>query len=79
MSCLGVRAAAAPAEPRAKSKEEVMDSLRKECQRKAFWLAKLAEMDVKEIHGKFKPQASMTEEELRQKLATIVGWGREYA
>lgn len=79
MSCLGVYSAAVSSEPREKSKEEVMDSLRKECQRKAFWFAKLAEMDVKEVHGKFKPQASMTEDELRQKLATIASWGRDYA
>ena len=79
MACLGVSAGRPEQEPRVASKEEVMDSLRKKCQQKAYWLAKLADMEVKEIHGKFKPQASMTEEELRIKLATITEWGREYA
>ena len=79
MACLGVSHGFGEQEVRVESKEEVMDSLRKKCQQKAYWLAKLAEIDVKEVHGKFKPQASMTESELRSKLATITEWGREYA
>jgi superfamily II DNA or RNA helicase len=79
MACLGVSHGFGGQEVRVESKEEVMDSLRKKCQQKAYWLAKLAKIDVKEVHGKFKPQASMTESELRSKLSAITEWGREYA
>jgi superfamily II DNA or RNA helicase len=62
-----------------KSKEEVLDELRVKCNKQAFRLSKLAECDVKEIHGKFKPQKDMTESELRAKLAAILAEASKYA
>jgi superfamily II DNA or RNA helicase len=62
-----------------KSKEEVLDELRRKCQQQAFRLSKLAECDVKEIHGKFKPQKDMTESELRAKLSAILAEAANYA
>lgn len=53
-------------------KEDRMDNLRKKCQRAAFRLSKLLDVDVKEIHGKFKPQREMTEAELQGKLDQLV-------
>jgi len=53
-------------------KEDRMDNLRKKCQRAAFRLSKLLDVDVKEIHGKFKPQREMTEAELQSKLDQLV-------
>ncbi len=62
-----------------KSKEELLDELRRKCQQQAFRLSKLAECDVKEIHCKFKPQKDMTEIELRSKLASILAEASKYA
>lgn len=53
------------------SKEEVMDSLRKKCSSLAYRLSKLAECDVKEIHGRFRQQKDMTEDGLRSKLGEL--------
>jgi superfamily II DNA or RNA helicase len=61
------------------SKEEVMDSLRRKCQSQAFRLSKLAGCEVQEIHGRFKPQKDMTEEELRRKLQIILAEAANYA
>jgi hypothetical protein len=61
------------------SKEEVMDSLRRKCQSNAFRLSKLAKCEVQEIHGRFKPQKDMTEEELRRKLKIILAEAAKYA
>ena len=61
------------------SKEEVMDSLRRKCQSKAFCLSKLAKCEVQEIHGRFKPQKDMTEEELRRKLKILLAEVAKYA
>jgi superfamily II DNA or RNA helicase len=61
------------------SKEEVMDSLRRKCQSQAFRLSKLAKCEVQEIHGRFKPQKDMTEEELRRKLQIILAEAAKYA
>ncbi len=49
-----------------------MDTMRKKCNRAAFRLSKLLDVDVKEIHGKFKPQREMTEPELQSKLDQLV-------
>ena len=53
-------------------KEDRMDAMRKKCHRAAFRLSKLLDVDVKEIHGKFKPQREMTESELQSKLNQLV-------
>jgi superfamily II DNA or RNA helicase len=53
-------------------KEDRMDAMRKKCNSAAFWLSKLLEVDVKEVHGKFKPQREMTESELQSKLDQLV-------
>jgi hypothetical protein len=53
-------------------KEDRMDAMRKKCNRAAFRLSKLLEVDVKEVHGKFKPQREMTESELQSKLDQLV-------
>jgi hypothetical protein len=62
-----------------KSKEELLDELRRKCNQQAFRLSKLAECDVKEIHCKFRPQKDMTEAELRAKLAAILTEAADYA
>lgn len=62
-----------------KSKEELLDELRRKCNQQAFRLSKLAECDVKEIHCKFRPQKDMTENELRAKLAAILKEAADYA
>lgn len=62
-----------------KSKEELLDELRRKCNQQAFRLSKLAERDVKEIHCKFRPQKDMTEAELRAKLAAILTEAADYA
>lgn len=67
------------AEEPVKSKEELLDELRRKCNQQAFRLSKLAECDVKEIHCKFRPQKDMTEAELRAKLAAILTEAAEYA
>lgn len=54
------------------SKEEVMDDLRRKCNKQAFRLSKLAKCKPQEVHIKFKPQQEMTEDELRRKLAAIL-------
>lgn len=53
-------------------KEDRMDTMRQKCNRAAFRLSKLLDVDVKEIHGKFKPQREMTEPELQSKLDQLV-------
>lgn len=53
-------------------KEDRMDTMRNKCNRAAFRLSKLLDVDVKEIHGKFKPQREMTEPELQSKLDQLV-------
>jgi len=70
-----------PAQPpsaNVSSKEEVMDSLRRKCQSQAFRLSKLAKCEVQEIHGRFKPQKDMTEDELRRKLQIILSEAAKY-
>ena len=57
--------------PAEQSKEEVMDELRKKCNKEAFRLSKLAQCEPKEVHRHFKQQKDMTEDELRSKLAAI--------
>lgn len=53
-------------------KEDRMDVMRRKCNRAAFRLSKLLEVDVKEVHGKFKPQRDMTERELQGKLDQLI-------
>jgi len=62
-----------------RSKEEVMDDLRRKCNKQAFRLSKLAECEVQEIHCRFKPQKDMTEDELRRKLEAILAEASKYA
>lgn len=80
MQRLGHPAAASAAikEP-VKSKEELLDELRRKCNQQAFRLSRLAKCDVKEIHCKFRPQKDMTESELRAKLAAILAEAADYA
>jgi len=58
-------------------KEDRMDVLRRKCNKAAFRLSKLIDMDVKEINAKFvqqlgKPQKDMTEPELQMKLDQLI-------
>ncbi len=53
-------------------KEDRMDGLRQKCNRAAFRLSKFLDVDVKVIHGKFRPQREMTETELQSKLNQLV-------
>lgn len=69
----------APQETTQVSKEEVMDRLRDRCNKVAFHLSKLLKTEVKNVHMRFKPQASMTEDELRRKLASLLEEGRRHA
>jgi superfamily II DNA or RNA helicase len=58
-----------PAEP---CKEDRMDKLRSKCNKAAFRLSKLLDIEVKEIHGRFRPQRDMTESELQGKLDQLI-------
>ncbi len=53
-------------------KEDRMDKLRSKCQSVAWRLSKLTDIDIREIHGRFKPQKEMTETELQGKLDQLV-------
>jgi hypothetical protein len=53
-------------------KEDRMDAMRQKCNRMAFRLAKLLDVEIKEVHGRFKPQREMTEQELQRKLDQLV-------
>lgn len=79
MQRLGGTVVPQSAPPAVKSKEEVLDELRVKCNKQAFRLSKLAECEVKEINGKFRPQKDMTEPELRAKLAAILTEIAKYA
>jgi len=68
-----------PTESAPASKEEIMDGLRERCNKVAFRLSKLLKTDVKAVHMRFKPQAEMTERELRRKLAALLEEGRRHA
>lgn len=59
-------------ESRIECKEDRMNALRKKCNKAAFRLAKLLHIDVKEVHGRFKPQREMTESELQAKLEKLI-------
>jgi superfamily II DNA or RNA helicase len=62
-----------------RSKEEVMDDLRRKCNKQAFRLSKLAKCEPGEINGRFKPHDQMTEDELRRKLKAIMTEIAKYA
>lgn len=53
-------------------KEDRMDTLRAKCNKAAFRLAKLRDVHVAEVHGKFKRQEDMTEPELQSKLNQLI-------
>jgi len=53
-------------------KEDRMDNLRGKCNKAAFRLAKLRDIHVAEVHGKFKRQEDMTEQELQAKLNQLI-------
>lgn len=72
MQRLGGRSYPPATEQFVESKEEVLDKLRRKCNKQAFRLSKFAECHVKEIHCRFRPQNDMTEPELRAKLAAIL-------
>lgn len=77
MSAIGATLPTVAVEPRTVSKEEEMDSLRKECHKKAGWLSRLLQCHPKEVHLKFsKRQEDMTESELRQKLSWMMAEGK---
>lgn len=67
-----------PEPPPAKSKEERMDDLRRRIKRDIWKLSKVMEVEVWELHQNFKPQARMTEEELKQKHAWILDEYKRY-
>jgi superfamily II DNA or RNA helicase len=52
--------------------EDRLDELRKKCNKTAFRLSKLLDIEVKEIHKRFKPQKEMTEADLEHKLKSLV-------
>lgn len=56
----------------AECKEDRMDLLRAKCNKAAFRLAKLRDVHVAEVHGKFKRQEDMTETELQAKLSQLI-------
>lgn len=58
--------------PREVGLEERCDEMRKKCNKSAFRLARLLEIDVKEIHKKFKRQAEMSLSELEDKHKYIL-------
>lgn len=68
----------APRDGVSQSKEEVMDDLRRKCNKQGFRLSKLAKCKPEEVHMKFKPQKEMTEDELRRKLAAILAECKRY-
>lgn len=68
----------APQREQLQSKEEAMDDLRRKCNKQAFRLSKLAKCKPEEIHGRFKPQKDMTEDELRRKLTWILSECKRY-
>jgi superfamily II DNA or RNA helicase len=53
-------------------KEDRMSQLGRKCNAKAYSLSKMTNVDVWEIHSKFKPHRLMTEEELQSKLNTLI-------
>lgn len=53
-------------------KEDRMDDLRRKCSRAAFRLSKLLDIDVKDVHSRFRPQRDMAENELLSKLDQLV-------
>lgn len=67
-------------QPEALTKEEEMNALRKKCNKAARQMAAILarknggelEQLVKQVHCRFRPQASMTEDELRRKLDKIL-------
>lgn len=67
------------AKPESVPLEQAMDELRRKCNRAAFRLSKLADCDVREIHGRFKPQGSMTETQLKSKLHQLVRECKEFS
>jgi superfamily II DNA or RNA helicase len=56
------------------SKEDRMDAMRKKCNQIAFRLSKILDVEVKDVHGKFKQQKDMTEGELQSKIDQLVRW-----
>jgi superfamily II DNA or RNA helicase len=80
MQHLGTPTPPQPArQEQSRSKEEVMDELRRKCNKQAFRLSKLAKCEPGEINGRFKPHDQMTEEELRRKLKAIMTEIANYA
>lgn len=63
---------AEPSQQLADCKEDRMDKLRAKCNKAAFRLAKLRDVHVAEVHGKFKRQEDMTELELQSKLNQLI-------
>jgi len=63
---------AEPISPQALTMEEREMTLRKECNKLAFRLARLNEIDVSEIHRKFKNQGRMSIAELESKKLSIL-------
>jgi superfamily II DNA or RNA helicase len=80
MQHIGTPTPLQPARPeQSLSKEEVMDDLRRKCNKQAFRLSKLAKCEPGEINGRFKPHDQMTEKELRSKLKAIMAEIAKYA
>lgn len=51
--------------------EDIKDGLRKKCNKAAFRLSKLLDVDVSKVHIRYKRQIEMSEQELRAKLQSL--------
>ena len=54
------------------SKEDRMDDLRRKCNKAAFKLSKQLGVPVESVHARYKPQKSMSEIELQNKLDQLI-------
>jgi len=52
--------------------EDRMAELRNKCQKKAFLLSRLLDVNVSQVHGRYKPQKEMSELELKSKLDQLI-------
>lgn len=59
-------------ESREVNREDYEKALRKKCNDKAFRLSRLLGIEVQQVHKQFKPQSSMSIQELEAKLASIL-------
>ncbi len=67
----------APAPRESISLEAQCNTMRKKCKDAAWRLSRLSGIDVREIHKRFKPQSSMSLEELQAKLKNLLEEARQ--